>query len=99
VARKADYKPDKKPATRKAARTVGADDRGETVSGMEPTTISVSSKHRAVLSDKVLQLTQRATAFRSRLLPAQRKAAVASIGSLGPEPWYRLTTLNPHAPG
>ena len=34
---------------------------------MEPMTISESSRHRAVLSDKVLQLTQRAAAFRSRL--------------------------------
>jgi Fic family protein len=73
VTRKADKKPVKiavkKPATRRsAAKTAsGSNDRGETVSGMEPTTISETSKHRAVLSDKVLQLTQRSAAFRSRL--------------------------------
>jgi Fic family protein len=43
------------------------EDRGETVSGMEPLVISESSRHRAKLSDKVLQLTQNATSFRSRL--------------------------------
>jgi Fic family protein len=74
VARKADKEPDKsavkKAANRKPSRSAASNtlnDRGETVSGMEPTTISESSKHRAVLSDKVLQLTQRAAAFRSRL--------------------------------
>ena len=74
MAQKADKKPDnsavKKPATRKPsgrAVTGTMDDRGETVSAMEPTTISELSKHRAALSDKVLQLTQRAAAFRSRL--------------------------------
>ena len=74
MARKADKKPDKsavkKPATRTPsgrAAKAAMDDRGETVSGMEPTTISELSKHRAALSDKVLQLTQRAAAFRSRL--------------------------------
>lgn len=74
MARKTDKEADKlaaqKPAARKSSRastTVSPDDRGESVSGMEPTTISESSKHRAVLSDKVLQLTQRAAAFRSRL--------------------------------
>ncbi len=74
MARKADKEPDKsavkKPTNRRPSRSaapVTLDDRGETVSGMEPTTISESSKHRAVLSDKVLQLTQRAAAFRSRL--------------------------------
>lgn len=74
MARKADKEPDKsavkRTASRKPSRSAASttlDDRGETVSGMEPTTISESSKHRAVLSDKVLQLTQRAAAFRSRL--------------------------------
>jgi Fic family protein len=43
------------------------DDRGEAPSGMEPMIISKSSRHRAVLSDKVLHLTKRAAAFRSRL--------------------------------
>jgi Fic family protein len=78
---KTDKKPDKKPdkiagkkpvAARKPSRVSlsvkpAADDRGEAVSGMQPTTISESSKHRAVLSDKVLLLTQRAAAFRSKL--------------------------------
>jgi Fic family protein len=62
MARKPDRKPDKSDRRRAAA-----DDRGESVSAMEPMTISESSRHRAALSDKVLQLTQRAAAFRSRL--------------------------------
>lgn len=74
MARKPDNKPDKlpvkKPAKKRppaATRATTPDDRGETVSGMEPMTISESSRHRARLSDKVLQLTQRAATFRSRL--------------------------------
>ena len=42
-------------------------DDGESVSAMEPMTISESSRHRAAFSDKVLLLTQRAAAFRSGL--------------------------------
>ena len=49
---------------RRRARVV---DDGESVSAMEPMTISESSRHRAVFSDKVLLLTQRAAAFRSGL--------------------------------
>jgi len=65
-----DKKPDKKAVKyrgNRARRASRRDDRGENISGMEPMTISESSRHRADLSDKVLQLTQRAAAFRSRL--------------------------------
>jgi Fic family protein len=62
---KADKEPDKKVAKRPARRKVV--DRGETTSSMEPMLISESSRDRATLSDTVLQLTQRAVAFRSRL--------------------------------
>ena len=65
MARKQDKKPDKK-AVGKAGKAA-VDDRGESVSAMEPLLISESSRHRATLSDKVLRLTQRAAAFRSRL--------------------------------
>lgn len=68
--RKPDKEPDKravkKPAKRKLPVAV-MEDRGESASGMEPMTISTSSRHRAALSDKVMYLTQRAAAFRSRL--------------------------------
>ena len=69
MARKADKEPDKK-AVSKAGRRRKATlvaDAGESVSAMEPLLISESSRHRASLSDKVLALTQRAAAFRSRL--------------------------------
>jgi Fic family protein len=62
---KADKEPDKKAARRPARRRIV--DRGEATSSMEPMLISESSRHRAALSDTVLQLTQRAVAFRSRL--------------------------------
>jgi len=62
---KADKEPDRKAAKRRASRKVA--DRGEPTSSMEPMLISESSRHRAALSDAVLQLTQRAAAFRSRL--------------------------------
>jgi hypothetical protein len=65
VPMKADKEPDRKAAKRPGRRRVV--DRGETTSGMEPMLISVSSQHRATLSDVVLQLTQRAARFRSRL--------------------------------
>lgn len=67
--RKADSKPDGKPAGKagRKPRTAGPVDQGESVSGMEPVVISESSRHRAALSDQVLALTQRAAAFRSRL--------------------------------
>ena len=67
---KADKKPDKKPIARTSARpssSAALDDRGESVTGMEPMVIPESSKHRAGLSDKVLQLTQRSASFRGRL--------------------------------
>jgi Fic family protein len=64
MARKADKKPDRKAGRERRAAPA---DGGEGISAMEPMTISESSRHRAVLSDKVLQLTQRAAAFRSRL--------------------------------
>src|SRR5690349_18706253 len=72
MSNKADKKPDKipvkKPVTTGRSRPKpGLEDRGETVTDMEPMTISESSRHRALLSDRVLQLTQRAAAFRSRL--------------------------------
>ncbi len=70
--KKPDKKPDKTavkkpvPAARAKSKS-GVVDRGEAVTGMEPMTISESSRHRALLSDTVLQLTQRAATFRSRL--------------------------------
>jgi len=70
---KTDRKPDKsadKTAGRRAARTAKAPpvpDRKEAVTAMEPMLISASSRHRELLSDKVLQLTQRSATFRSRL--------------------------------
>lgn len=73
MARKADKEPDKlrdkKPASRRPSKARNAsafEDRGEAITAMEPMTISESSKHRAALSDKVLQLTQRAAAIRER---------------------------------
>lgn len=66
MAHKADKTPDKK-AVRKAVKVFAPDDQGEAVSAMEPMIISESSRHRAFLSDKVMALTQRAAAFRSRL--------------------------------
>ena len=66
LGKKPDKKAVKKPSKRRRP-TSSPDDRGEDVSSMEPMTISESSRHRAVLSDKVLRLTQRAAAFRSRL--------------------------------
>ena len=73
MATKADKKPDKtadkKPARSKAsaAKAAAVPDRNESVLGMEPMVISPSSKHRAQLSDRVLQLTQRSAGFRSGL--------------------------------
>ena len=73
MAKQADKKPDRKAVKKAgseaaAAKLVtGFDDRGESITAMEPVLISESSRHRAALSDKVLQLTQRAAAFRSRL--------------------------------
>lgn len=72
MARKQDKKPDKiagkKPGGgRSRGAATSGDDHGETVSRMEPMLISESSRHRAALSDRVLVLTQRAAAFRSRL--------------------------------
>lgn len=67
-------KPDKKAVAKsgkrgKRASTTLADthDLGESVTAMEPLLIPESSPRRAGLSDKVLALTQRAAAFRSRL--------------------------------
>jgi hypothetical protein len=42
-------------------------DRKKSVCGIEPVVISMSSKHRAALSNKVLKLTQQASGFRMRL--------------------------------
>jgi Fic family protein len=67
MTKKADAKPDKKAAKKPASGRVAPEDSGESISAMEPMTISESSRHRATLSDKVLQLTQRAATFRSRL--------------------------------
>ncbi len=68
MAKKADNKADKKPVI-KAVRAAKPKvvDGGESVTAMEPMTISESSRHRAALSDKVMALTQRAATFRSRL--------------------------------
>lgn len=67
MARKPDTKADKK-AGRKAAPLAGVvPDAGEAPTAMEPLLISESSRHRAALSDKVMAVTQRAAAFRSRL--------------------------------
>jgi Fic family protein len=69
VARKAVEKPVKKPVKNRAVSTRRkvVEDRGESVSAMEPLVISESSRHRTRLSDKVLELTKRAASFRSRL--------------------------------
>ncbi len=69
VTKKQDKKPDKKTVGKagKPAKVARLDDRGEAVSAMEPLLISESSRHRPPLSDKVLALTQKAAAFRSRL--------------------------------
>lgn len=71
--RKPDKKADKKPGTisvktlRKPRKREILEDRGESISAMEPLVVSESSRHRARLSDKVLALTKRAASFRSRL--------------------------------
>ncbi len=70
MARKADKKPDKSAGKKRSGRTrktPACADRGESVTAMQPMLISGSSKHREALSDKVLELTQRAAGFRSRL--------------------------------
>ncbi len=69
MARKAVMKAVKKPVKKaaKGRRGRAVEDRGESVSAMEPLLISESSRHRARLSDKVLDLTKRAASFRSRL--------------------------------
>jgi Fic family protein len=67
MSKKPDKKPDKKADRKPGRRRAAVIDLGESVSAMEPMTISESSRHRANLSDKVLQLTQRAAAFRSGL--------------------------------
>src|SRR5581483_6684161 len=69
MARKPDKKADKRTVTKagKTSKGTPVADSGEAVSAMEPLLISESSRHRAALSDKVLALTQRAAAFRSRL--------------------------------
>src|SRR5262249_30367845 len=69
---KADKEPDKKAAKRPVRRRIV--DRGEPTSGMEPMLISESSRHRAALSDVVLQLTQRAAALPTS--PRPDRAAV-----------------------
>jgi Fic family protein len=67
MSKKPDKKPDKRAVKKPVRRGTRVVDRGESVSTMNPMTISESSRHRAGLSDKVLQLTQRAAAFRSGL--------------------------------
>jgi Fic family protein len=67
MSKKPDKKPDKKAVRRPPRRGAKVVDRGESVSAMEPMTVSETSRHRALLSDKVFQLTQRAAAFRSGL--------------------------------
>lgn len=69
MARKPDKKADKKAVSKagKTGKSASVADGGESISAMEPLLISESSRHRAALSDKVLVLTQRAAAFRSRL--------------------------------
>lgn len=69
MARKPDKKADKKAVAKagKTGKVAPVTDAGESVTAMEPLLISESSRHRAALSDKVLALTQRAAAFRSRL--------------------------------
>jgi Fic family protein len=65
--KKPDKKPDKKAVKRPRERDAKAVDRGESISAMEPMMVSESSRHRALLNDKVFRLTQRAASFRSGL--------------------------------
>jgi hypothetical protein len=74
VNKKAGQKPDNRsdkthrPRSRVRKASVAPPyDGGESVTGMEPMLISPSSSYRGALSDKVMAVTQRAAAFRSRL--------------------------------
>src|ERR1700679_1229261 len=58
--------------------TLGADDRDETVSLMEPLLISESSRHRPSLTDLALELAQRSSGFR-RSLPQRLLVSEASL--------------------
>ena len=61
-----DIKPDKKPAI-KVAIACGAEDRGETVTRMEPLLIGETSRHRGELTDLAIELAQRAAGLRRGL--------------------------------
>ena len=61
-----DIEPDKKPAI-KVAIACGAEDRGETVSQMEPLLIGEISRHRGELTDLAVDLAQRAAGLRRSL--------------------------------
>ena len=61
-----DVKPDKK-ADLKAAAACDAEDRGETVSLMEPLLIGETSRHRGKLTDLAFELAQRAAGLRRSL--------------------------------
>jgi len=73
MAQKVAQKPIKKLAkksTQKRSQNTpdrSGEDRGEQIAGMEPLVISEGSKHRADLSELVIELTQSATRFRSSL--------------------------------
>ncbi len=61
-----DIEPDKKPAI-KVAIACGAEDRGETVTWMEPLLIGETSRHRSELTDLAVELAQRAAGLRRGL--------------------------------
>lgn len=61
-----DIEPDKKPAI-KMAIACGAEDRGETVSLMEPFLVGETSRHRGELTDLAVELAQRAAGLRRGL--------------------------------
>ena len=65
-------KTDRKPATE------AAEDRGERVALMEPALIGESSRHRAEISDLVVELASRASGLR-RSLPARLTTALANL--------------------
>lgn len=72
-----DFIADKK-ADKTRARKPDAEDRGESISLMEPLLVGESSKHRAALNDLTLELASRAAGFR-RSLPAGVLTALADL--------------------
>ncbi|MDH4106765.1 MAG: Fic family protein [Gammaproteobacteria bacterium] len=68
-----DYKPDNNPA-----KLAATDDRGESLSMLEPLVLSQGSKHRPALSDLAVELAQAASGFR-RSLPDGVMTALAQL--------------------